>query len=257
VLKPSLVEKVVAVNARALDNPPPVPGLKTVTLAEFAEATLAAGTCAEMATPVPYVVTRSVPSQRTTELGTKFVPAMTSWKAALPAGAEGGVSEVMVGAEFIVNVWPADVPPPGSGLKTVTAAVPAVAILAAGTTEDVSEELEGFAQSANLAKKADKQPATKFEPATTNGNDGPPAPADDGAMPLSTGTGFVTGAALNVTATVLLLPAIADPEPGAFVRAVTFTVPAEVDVKATPCCPPGQVMEATAEGAAPPLPTSW
>lgn len=255
-LKPSFVEKVVAVNVRALDNPPPVPGLKTVTLAEFAEATLAAGTCAEMATPVPYVVTRSVPSQRTTELGTKFVPAMTSWKAALPAGAEGGVSEVMVGAEFIVNVWPADVPPPGSGLKTVTAAVPAVAILAAGTTAESDVDVpKVVTRSAPFQRTM--EPATKFEPATTNGNDGPPAPADDGAMPLSTGTGFVTGAALNVTATVLLLPAIADPEPGAFVRAVTFTVPAEVDVKATPCCPPGQVMEATAEGAAPPLPTSW
>ncbi|HZW44534.1 MAG TPA: vitamin B12-dependent ribonucleotide reductase [Dermatophilaceae bacterium] len=36
--------------------------------------------------------------------------------------------------------------------------------------EDVSEELEGFAQSANLAKKVDKQPATKFEPVDKSGS---------------------------------------------------------------------------------------
>jgi len=38
------------------------------------------------------------------------------------------------------------------------------------TDEDVSEELEGFAQSAQLAKKADKQPATKFEPVDKSGS---------------------------------------------------------------------------------------
>jgi len=36
--------------------------------------------------------------------------------------------------------------------------------------EDVEEELEGFAQSAQLAKKADKQPATKFEPVDKSGS---------------------------------------------------------------------------------------
>ena len=34
----------------------------------------------------------------------------------------------------------------------------------------MSEELEGFAQSANLAKKVDKQPATKFEPVDKSGS---------------------------------------------------------------------------------------
>ena len=52
-----------------------------------------------------------------------------------PTVAEVGLNVVVVGTGlFIVNVNPDDVPPPGVGLNTVTVAVPAVAIFAAGTT---------------------------------------------------------------------------------------------------------------------------
>ena len=68
-----------------------------------------------------------MPFQRTTDVMAKFVPVVDSVKAAPPANALVGAIEVSVGAGFvavIVNVTELDVPPPGVGLKTVTAAVP-------------------------------------------------------------------------------------------------------------------------------------
>ena len=71
---------------------------------------------------------RSAPFQRTTEVGTKFVPVTVMVKAASPALAEFGVIALVVGTGlFTVKVWLFDDPPPGAGLKTVTAKVPAVA----------------------------------------------------------------------------------------------------------------------------------
>ena len=53
-------------------------------------------------------------------------------KPLLPTAAVLGEIEVSVGAGlFTVNVLAADVPPPGVGVKTVTEAVPALAMSAA------------------------------------------------------------------------------------------------------------------------------
>ena len=75
-------------------------------------------------------VVRFAPFQRTTDPATKLVPLTVSVNAALPATIELGASEVAVGTGFegalIVKVCAAEVPPPGAGLKTVTAAVPAL-----------------------------------------------------------------------------------------------------------------------------------
>src|SRR5436309_13750194 len=80
------------------------------------------------------VVVRSAPFQRTTDELLKFVPVAVSVNAAPPATALVGEIELSVGAGLlIVNVEAADVPPPGVGLKTVTEAVPAVAVSAAVT----------------------------------------------------------------------------------------------------------------------------
>jgi hypothetical protein len=79
-----------------------------------------------------YVVVRFVPFQRTTEPEMKFVPLTVNVKADPPAVAEEGLRLVVVGTGLlIVKVWGLDVPPPGVGLKTVTLAVPAVAMSAA------------------------------------------------------------------------------------------------------------------------------
>ncbi len=57
-------------------------------------------------------------------------------KADPPAVADEGLRPVVVGtglfAALIVKVWALEVPPPGAGLNTVTAAVPAVAMSEAG-----------------------------------------------------------------------------------------------------------------------------
>jgi hypothetical protein len=73
------------------------------------------------------VVVRGLPFQSTTELASNFVPDIATVNAAPPATAELGVIKVMVGGgTLIMNVAGAEVPPPGIGLETVTAAVPGV-----------------------------------------------------------------------------------------------------------------------------------
>ena len=80
------------------------------------------------------VVVRLPPFQRTTDELLKFVPVAVSVNAALPATTLVGEIELSVGAGLlIVNVEAPEVPPPGVGLKTVTGAVPAVAMSAAVT----------------------------------------------------------------------------------------------------------------------------
>jgi len=64
----------------------------------------------------------------------KWEPVTVSVKAAPPAVAEGGLRLVRLGIgldAWIVKLSPAEVPPPGPALKTVTLAVPAVAMSAA------------------------------------------------------------------------------------------------------------------------------
>jgi hypothetical protein len=71
------------------------------------------------------------PFQRTTEVEMKLAPLTVSVNPAPPAVAEVGLMLVMFGTGFaavIVNVTEFEVPPPGDGLKTVTAALPALAM---------------------------------------------------------------------------------------------------------------------------------
>src|SRR5439155_1572193 len=99
----------VIVNVCGFDMPPPGAGLKIVTDADPAAAISAAEMAAESCVAETYVVARSAPFQRTTELVTRFVPVTVSVKAGPPAVAEVGVSPVDVGtgllAAVIGNVW--------------------------------------------------------------------------------------------------------------------------------------------------------
>src|SRR5258705_498422 len=116
----------------ALEVPPPGVREKTVTEAVPAVAMSAAVMAAVSWVLLTKVVVRLAPFQRTTELLTKLVPVAVRVKAAAPAVALVGVTEVSVGAGLlIVKVCALEVPPPGVGEKTVTAAVPAVATSAA------------------------------------------------------------------------------------------------------------------------------
>jgi len=84
------------------------------------------------------VVTRTLPLKVTVELLMKFVPFTVKVNAAPPIMALIGETLVMVGVGLIgagltmVKGTAFEVPPPGAGLVTVTAAVPAEANAAAG-----------------------------------------------------------------------------------------------------------------------------
>lgn len=116
----------------AFDVPPPGVGLKTVTLADPADAMSEARMDALSWVEETYVVVRSDPFHRTVDNGTKLFPFTVRVNAAPPAVAEVGERLVVTGAGLVaglmVKVWVLEVPPPGVGLKTVTAAVPADAI---------------------------------------------------------------------------------------------------------------------------------
>jgi hypothetical protein len=106
--------------------PPPGARLRTVTTAVPAISMSAAGIVAVNCVPDLYVVTRSEPFQRTTEPLMKLVPFTVSIKPAVPAVTVVGEIDVVAGTgAMVVNCCGFEIPPPGAGLKTVTAAVPA------------------------------------------------------------------------------------------------------------------------------------
>src|SRR5207302_1878432 len=85
-----------------------------------------------------YVVARSAPFHRTTEVLTKFVPVTVSVNCDPPAVADGGLRLVVVGIGLrIVKVCGFDAAPPGGGVDRVTCAVPAAA-MSAGAIPTVS-----------------------------------------------------------------------------------------------------------------------
>ena len=122
------------VNVCALDVPPPGPGFTTVTDAVPGLAIRAAVTVAVSCVDETNVVVSAVPFQFTVEVETKFVPVTVNVNCGPPAVAQVGLIAVVVGTGLLmVNITALDVPPPGAGFTTVTAAVPAVATRAAGT----------------------------------------------------------------------------------------------------------------------------
>ena len=75
------------------------------------------------------VVVRSLPFHRRTDEAMKFVPVDVRVNPAPPAVTLLGEIELSVGAGLlIVNVCALEIPPPGVGVKTVTGAVPGVAM---------------------------------------------------------------------------------------------------------------------------------
>src|SRR5437588_792206 len=122
-------------NGSALEVPPPGDGLKTVTVAVPAGAKSLAGIVAASCMPLPKVVARSLPFQRTTEPAMKPLPRTVTVNAAAPAVALAGESELIPGAGLLtVKLTGSEVPPPGAGLKMVTCAVPPTAMSAAAVS---------------------------------------------------------------------------------------------------------------------------
>jgi hypothetical protein len=115
---------------RAADVPPPGPGLKTVTAADVETARSADVSCAESWTLLTNTAARLAPFHKTVELLTKPEPKTLNVRPGVPAVALDGEIEANPGTGFgreTRKVFAVEVPPPGDGVKTVTAAVAAEA----------------------------------------------------------------------------------------------------------------------------------
>src|SRR5207249_4118769 len=177
-------------NVRAADVPPPGAGLNTVTEAVPGVATSTAGMAAVSCVALTNVVVRGAPFQRTSEPVTKLLPVTVRVKAAPPAVALAGASPLTTGTGLaaIVNVWALEVPPPGSGVKTVTEAVPTAARSAAGMAAVSCVPLTNVVVRAVPFQRT-SEVATKFVPVTVSVKSVPPAAALLGVRVESVGTG--------------------------------------------------------------------
>src|SRR6476620_3478731 len=133
VIAPGLPLIALIVKVRGLEIAPP--GFCTVTEALPVAAMSAAGIAAVSWVALTKVVVRFAPFQLTTEPFTKLLPFTVSVKAGPPAAALLGESVVNVGVEalLIVKVRALETAPPG--FCTVTEALPAAAMSAAGIAE--------------------------------------------------------------------------------------------------------------------------
>src|SRR5437660_3803009 len=179
-------------NGSALEVPPPGDGLKTVTVAVPAGAKSLAGIVAASCVPLPKLVARSLPFQRTTEPETKFVPFAVSVNSAPPATSLAGASALSVGEGLLTEkLCSPELPPPGAGLKTVTVTVPPVAMSLAGM-EAVSCMLLTKVVARSLPFQRTTEPAMKPLPRTVTVNAAAPAVALAGESELIPGAGLLT-----------------------------------------------------------------
>jgi hypothetical protein len=102
--------------------------VKTLTGIEPVEARSAAVIVARSWVALTTVVGRALPFQRTTDVATKLLPFTVSVRPAVPAGVLAGDSVPATGGGAITEKFRfPDVPPPGAGVKTLTATLPGMA----------------------------------------------------------------------------------------------------------------------------------
>jgi hypothetical protein len=125
----------------------------------------------------------------------KLFPVTDSVKEDPPFAAEEGLIDIATGKglllEVIVKVNPEDVPPPGVGLNTVTVAVPADAMLAAGTVA-VTLVAETYVVVRLVPFHLTTDDEMKLLPFTVKVNEDPPAAAEVGLKEVAAGTGLLT-----------------------------------------------------------------
>ena len=191
------------VNVREVEVPPPGVGLKTVTAAVPAFAISAADTAAVSRVPFTKVVVRAVPFHLTVELLMKFVPLSVSVNAEPPAVAELGAILDKPGTgfcggptELMVKVCVDEVPPPGAGLKTMTAAVPVEARALAGISVLSVEPLTNVVVPITAPFQRTVELEMKLDPVSVSVTAGLPTVAELGEMLDKPGTGFCGGPAV-------------------------------------------------------------
>jgi hypothetical protein len=152
----------------------------------------------------------------------KFVPLTLRVNAEPPTLPLGGDSAPIVGSGFggvlITKSTVAEVPPPGAGFSTATAATPAEARSEAGicVVRDVTE--------ANVVGNGLPFHRTwlfemKFVPSTVRVNAGLPAIAPEGDSEVIAGSGLAAGPIVKVSAADV-------PPPGVGVSTITLALPA-------------------------------
>src|SRR5712691_2646980 len=143
------------------------------------------------------VVTRAIPLKRTTEPTTKFVPFTVSAKSIPPAetltGASPPIGVLIVGTGTVVTVKliGLDVPPPGSGLKTVMGKLPTAAISLARIWAVTWVALT-YAVVRAAPLNWTTELLSKLMPLTVNVNAGSPAVLLVAEKVLIAGTGWLT-----------------------------------------------------------------
>jgi hypothetical protein len=187
----------VIANGSAFDTPPPTPaalgGVATVTLDVPGLATSAEGICATNCVAEIKLVGRLAPFHLTTDVPTKLLPVTVSTNAGLPAFVAPGLMLVSCGAgagAVMVNGNAFDVPPPApavfGGVKTVTLAVPALAMSEAGICAvNCVGEITVVGRFAPFQRTSEA--AVKLLPVAVNTNAGLPASAVFGRMLASVG----------------------------------------------------------------------
>jgi hypothetical protein len=112
-----------------------------------------------------------------------------------PFAADEGLIDKATGKglllEFIVKVSPDEVPPPGVGLNTVTVAVPAVAMFAAGTVA-VTLVAETYVVVRLVPFHLTTDDEMKLLPFTVKVKEDPPAATEVGLKDVAAGTGLLT-----------------------------------------------------------------
>ena len=137
---------------------------------------------------------REVLFHLTTDEEIKLLPVSANVNEELPFAADEGLIERATGTglllEVIVNVSPEDVPPPGVGLKTVTVAVPADAMFAAGTIA-VTLVAETYVVVRLVPFHLTTDDEMKLLPFTVKVNEALPAAAEVGLKEVAAGTGLL------------------------------------------------------------------
>src|SRR5919108_211594 len=152
------------------------------------------------------VVARGAPFHCTVLSRTKPLPVAVSVKAAPPAVAVVGDTDVSVGTGLLIeNVCAADVPPPGVGVTTLTTALPAAAMSAA-----VMAAVSWVVLTNVVARGAPFHctvlPGTKLLPIAVSVKAAPPAAALVGDTDVSVGAGLLPATPVPVTVREMLLP---------------------------------------------------
>lgn len=197
------------------DTPPPGAGLTTVMVAAPAFARSAATTLIVSWVAETKVVARSAPLNFTCAPFTKFVPAIVKVKSAPPAVAVAGVKLVRLGVGLLtVKFASGEVPPPGSGVKTVN-----FKTLAFSTSFAVKFAFNSLVETNVVGRSLPFtftiEAVRKFVPVTVTTIAPPPATTALGANVNAPGTGLLIGK----------LTVFDVPPPGAGLTTVTVALP--------------------------------